>query len=125
MRKTMRKTMSFIALIILSKNTLAGPYITTKHEFKLKDSDYNKTVNQIRFGYDKKIKNSTYYIEIGGGETLPNSKSLGSGQSIISYELGFKKKVNDKFSFKIQYEGKNYTDTYLDHELEFETKYRF
>ena len=78
-----------------------------------------------RFGYDKKIKNSTYYIEIGGGETLPNSKSLGSGQSIISYELGFKKKVNDKFSFKIQYEGKNYTDTYLDHELEFETKYRF
>lgn len=121
----MKKTMSFIILIILSQNTLAGPYVTTKHEFKLKDSDYNKTVNQIRFGYDKKIKNSTYYIEIGGGETLPNSKSLGSGQSIISYELGFKKKVNDKFSFKIQYEGKNYTDTYLDHELEFETKYRF
>ena len=54
----MRKIMSFIILIILSQNALAGPYITTKHEFKLKDSDYNKTVNQIRFGYDKKIKNS-------------------------------------------------------------------
>ena len=36
-----------------------------------------------------------------------------------------KKKINDKFSFKIQYEGKNYTDSYLDHEFEIETKYRF
>ncbi|MEL0102735.1 MAG: hypothetical protein VW837_04585 [Gammaproteobacteria bacterium] len=121
----MKRIISFMVFLILSQNTFAGSYITTKHEFKSKDSDYNKTVNQIRFGYDKKIKNSTYYIEIGGGETLPNGKSLGSGQSIISYELGFKKKVNDKFSFKIQYEGKNYTDTYLDHELELETKYRF
>ena len=121
----MKRIISFMVFLILSQNTFAGSYITTKHEFKSKDSDYNKTVNQIRFGYDKKIKNSTYYIEIGGGETLPNGKSLGSGQSIISYELGYKKKVNDKFSFKIQYEGKNYTDTYLDHELEFETKYRF
>ena len=30
---------------------------------------------------------------MSGGETLPNGNSLGSGQSIISYELGFKKKL--------------------------------
>ena len=121
----MSKKILILFIIVMSTQSQAGPYITSKHEFKSKDSDYSKTVNQIRIGYDKKVDNSTYYIEFGGGETLPNGKSIGSGESIISYELGYKKKVNDKFSFKIQYEGKNYTDSYLDHEFEIETKYRF
>ena len=111
--------------MVATQNTIAGPYIMTKHEFKLKDSNYSKTVNQIRMGYEAKINNWSLYMEAGGGEQTPNAKSFGSGTSLLAYELGATKKINDKFSVKIKWEGKDYTGSYLDHKIEIKTKYKF
>ena len=33
----MKRIISFMVFLILSQNTFAGSYITTKHEFKSKD----------------------------------------------------------------------------------------
>ena len=112
-------------LFLVSQSLYAGSYIMTKHELKSKDSDYDKTVHQIRLGYDEKINSWHIYGEIGGGEQLPNGKSIGSGTSLLTYEFGATNKITDRFSFKVKWEGKDYTDSYLDHKIEIKTKYRF
>ena len=53
----MNKKILILCIIFISTHSQAGSYITSKHEFKSKDSDYSKTVNQIRIGYDKKVDN--------------------------------------------------------------------
>ena len=121
----MLKNILLVGLFLITNVSFAGTYIMTKHEFKSKDSNYNKTPNQIRFGYDKKIDNWELYGEIGGGESLPNAKSLGSGTSLLSYEFGAKKKISDNFFFKIKWEGEDYTNSTFDHKIEIKTIYRF
>ena len=121
----MRKISRLLIIYIFAQSVYAGPYIMTKHEFKSKDSEYSATVNQFRFGYDQEIDDWTLYGEVGGGESLPNSTSLGSGTSLLSYEFGATKRINDKFSIKMKWEGKDHTDSYLDHKFQIKTKYRF
>ena len=121
----MKKSLFTIFLLFLSNTILAETYIMTKHEFKSKDSDYNSTVNQIRLGYTTKISDYTFYGEVGGGEKLPNGKSLGTGTSLTSYEFGIKKKIGKNFKFKIKWEGKDYDDSYLDHKFELKTYFTF
>ena len=121
----MLKISTLLIICFFAHSAYAGPYIMTKHEFKSKDSEYNATVNQFRFGYDQQIDDWNLYGEVGGGESLPNSTSLGSGTSLLSYEFGATKKINDKFSIKMKWEGKDHTDSYLEHKFQIKTKYRF
>ena len=64
----MLKISTLLIICFFAHSAYAGPYIMTKHEFKSKDSEYNATVNQFRFGYDQKIDDWTLYGEVGGGE---------------------------------------------------------
>ena len=47
---------------------MAGPYVSTKSEFKGDEEGYSKTVHQARVGYATKLSNGIKpYVEVGGG----------------------------------------------------------
>ena len=46
----MKKLLFIPILLSLSNLAFSGPYLMSKHEFKMKDSDYDKTVNHVRLG---------------------------------------------------------------------------
>ena len=44
------KKLLIIALLLISNLAISGPYLMSKHVFKMKDTNYDKTINHIRFG---------------------------------------------------------------------------
>ena len=47
---------------------MAGPYVSTKSEFKGDEEGYAKTVHQGRLGYGWKLESGIKpYVEVGGG----------------------------------------------------------
>ena len=44
-----------LALSALATPAFAGPYVSTKSEFKFSDDNYKEAVNQARVGYDWKV----------------------------------------------------------------------
>ena len=83
--------MKYLIVILLclpiAELTSASPYVMTKHEFKMKDSDYSKTINHIRFGNSWKTEDGlSLYGEVGIAESINNGSSLGDGDVIKSYE---------------------------------------
>ena len=43
----MKKILSIIFLLSISTVVMSGPYLMSKHEFKMKDTDYSSTINHI------------------------------------------------------------------------------
>jgi hypothetical protein len=73
----------------------------TKHEFKMKDTDYSSTINHIRFGHSWKTEGGLkLYGEIGAAESVSHGKDILDGVAGKSYEFGFSKKITDAFSWK-------------------------
>ena len=113
-------------LLSLSNIAVSGPYLMSKHEFKMKDSDYSKTINHIRLGNAWKMPSGlSFYGELGVVESFNNGESLGDGDIGKSYEFGFKKKLSDKFTIKGKWEGTEIYNSTNSHKIEIKTKYKF
>ena len=52
----MKNIFTLLLVFLISNSVFAGPYLMTKHEFKMKDTDYSSTINHIRFGLNQQLK---------------------------------------------------------------------
>ena len=110
-----------LALPMVAAPALAGPYVSTKSEFKGSDSTYKETVNQARLGYDWKLGKLAPYVELGGGGKAPNGGDL---DGFVAAEVGTGIKLTDKLSAKAKFEALSF-DSKTDWKVEVGTKYRF
>ena len=121
---------SFIALATLSTLSatpaIAGPYVSTKSEFKGDEDGYSKTVHQARVGYGTKLSNGIKpYAEIGAGLSAPNGVEVFDGDSFTVAEVGASIPITESFSAKAKFEHKWGEDEARDWKFEVGTKYKF
>jgi hypothetical protein len=122
----MKKILSIIFFISISTVVMSGPYLMSKHEFKMKDTDYSSTINHIRFGNSWKSQDGLkLYGEIGVAESVSHGNDILDGVAGKSYEFGFSKKVTDEFSWKGKWEGLENHNTRNSHKIEIKTKWEF
>ena len=122
----MKKILSIIFLLSISTVVISGPYLMSKHEFKMKDTDYSSTINHIRFGHSWKTEGGLkLYGEIGAAETVSHGKDILDGVAGKSYEFGFSKKITDAFSWKGKWEGLENHNAKNSHKIEIKTKWKF
>jgi hypothetical protein len=122
----MKKLLFIPILLSLSNLAFSGPYLMSKHEFKMKDSDYDKTVNHVRLGNSWKTESGLkLYGEVGVIESIKNGNGLFDGDAGTSYEFGFKKKITDSFSWKGKWEGMELPNSSHGHKIEIKTKWKF
>ena len=115
-----------ILLVCFVDFAFAEPYLASKHEFKMKDSDYSKTINHLRLGNTWKMPSGlSFYGELGVVESFNNGESLGDGDIGKSYEFGFAKKLSDRFAIKGKWEGTEIYNSTNSHKIEIKTKYKF
>ena len=68
---------------------MAGPYVSTKSEFKGDEEGYSKTVHQARIGYGTKLESGIKpYIEVGGGLSAKDGVEVFDGDSFTVAEVG-------------------------------------
>ena len=106
----------------VSAPVLAGPYVSTKSEFKGDEDGYSKMSNQARIGNTFDIGLGKSYIEAGGGIVTPDE---GDSEGFQVAELGTKFKVTDSLSAKAKFEHKWSPDSERDWKFEVGTKYKF
>ena len=113
-----------VALLALgvSAPAFAGPYVSTKTEFKGDEDGYSKMVNQARIGNTFDIGLGKSYIEAGGGIVSPDGKDAEGFQVI---EVGSKFKLTDSLAAKAKLEHKWEPDSERDWKFEVGTKYKF
>ena len=122
----MKKLLIVPLLLSFSTSALSGPYLMSKHEFKMKDSDYSKTINHIRLGNSWKTESGwKLYGELGVAESINNGSGLFDGDAGKSYQFGFSKKVTDSFSWKGKWEGLELPNSTNSHKVEIKTKWKF
>ena len=122
----MYKSLLIATVIIFSSIATADPYVTTKHEFKYKDSDYSKTINHIRFGNSWTTPNKfKLHAEIGIAESIDDGENWFSGNAGKSYQFGFQKDLTSSFAIKGKYEGFEQSDDVNSSKFEIITKYKF
>tara|TARA_X000000368_G_C22508427_1_gene483761 strand:- start:134 stop:502 length:369 start_codon:yes stop_codon:yes gene_type:complete len=121
------KKLLFIPLLLSITNlALSGPYIMSKHELKMKDTNYDKTINHIRFGNSWKTESGLkLYGELGIVEEVKHGSDIFDGTAGTSYQFGFKKKITDNFSWKGKWEGTELHDSSNSHKIEIKTKWKF
>ena len=119
------KYVLIIVMLLININAHAGLYVITKHKFMSNDSEYQKTINILKFGYEFSLKDYEVFIELGGGEELDNGTSIGSGTFFKAYEIGFEKEFGKNFIFEAKWEADDISNSYLEHKIEIETKYNF
>ena len=121
-----RKTMKAFAVALLalgvSAPAFAGPYVSTKTEFKGDEDGYSKMVNQARIGNTFDIGLGKSYIEAGGGIVTPDE---GDSEGFQVAELGTKFKLTDSLAAKAKFEHKWSPDSERDWKFEVGTKYKF
>lgn len=117
----MKFAIALAALPFMAAPALAGPYVSTKSEFKFSDENYKETVNQARLGYDWKVGNAKPYVELGGGAKTPDA---GSSKGFVAAEVGTGLKLSEKLSAKAKAEFISLS-TKTDWKVEIGTKYRF
>ena len=106
----------------VSAPVLAGPYVSTKSEFKGDEDGYSKMSNQARIGNTFDIGLGKSDIEAGGGIVTPDE---GDSEGFQVAELGTKFKVTDSLSAKAKFEHKWSPDSERDWKFEVGTKYKF
>ena len=120
------KKLLIIPLLLISNLAISGPYLMSKHEFKMKDTNYDKTINHIRFGNSWKTEGGLkLYGEVGVAESVPHGSNIFDGDAGSSYEFGFKKKITDSFSWKGKWEGIELPNSSNSHKIEIKTKWKF
>ena len=108
--------------LAVSAPAMAGPYVSTKSEFKGDEDGYSKMVNQARIGTTFQVGSLKPYIEVGGGIVTPDG---GDSEGFQVAELGTKFKVTDSLSAKAKFEHKWSPDSERDWKFEVGTKYKF
>lgn len=122
----MKKILSIIFLLSISTVVMSGPYLMSKHEFKMKDTDYSSTVNHIRFGHSWKTEDGLkLYGEIGVAESISHGNDIFDGVAGKSYQFGFSKKITDTLSWKGKWEGIENHNAKNSHKIEIKTKWEF
>ena len=120
------KLITLIFFLFFCSLTYAETYMTSKHEFKMKDTDYSSTINHIRFGHSWKTEGGLkLYGEIGAAESVSHGKDILDGVAGKSYEFGFSKKITDTFSWKGKWEGLENHNAKNSHKIEIKTKWEF
>ena len=117
----MKFAIALAALPFMAAPALAGPYVSTKSEFKFSDENYKETVNQARLGYDWKVGSAKPYVELGGGAKAPDGLAV---DGFVAAEVGAGLKLTEKLSAKAKFEALTF-DTKTDWKVEVGTKYRF
>ena len=103
-------------------SAIAGPYLSTKSEFKGDEDGYSKMSNQARIGNTFDIGLGKSYIEAGGGIVTPDE---GDSEGFQVAELGTKFKLTDSLAAKAKFEHKWSPDSERDWKFEVGTKYKF
>jgi len=105
---------------------MAGPYVSTKSEFKGDEDGYSKTVHQARIGYGTKLESGIKpYIEVGGGLSAKDGVEVFDGDSFTVAEVGASIPITESFSAKAKFEHKWGQDDARDWKFEVGTKYKF
>ena len=100
---------------------MAGPYVSTKSEFKGDEDGYSKTVHQARLGYGWKLDNGIKpYAELGGGLSAADGVVF-DGDSFTVAEVGASIPITEEAKF----EHKWGQDDARDWKFEVGTKYKF
>ena len=75
--------------LAVSAPAMAGPYVSTKSEFKGDEDGYSKTVHQARLGYGWKLDNGIKpYAELGGGLSAADGVEVFDGDRFTVAEVG-------------------------------------
>ena len=105
---------------------MAGPYVSTKSEFKGDEEGYAKTVHQGRLGYGWKLESGIKpYVEVGGGLSAPDGVEVFDGDTFTVAEVGASIPITEKLSAKAKFEHKWGEDEARDWKFEVGTKYKF
>ncbi len=122
----MKRLLLTLFLFFVSNWSFSGPYIMSKHEFKMDDTNYTKTINHIRFGNSWKTHGGLkLYGEFGIAESVSHGSDIFEGDAGKSYEFGFSKKATDSFSWKGKWEGLESHNSSNSHKIEIKTKWQF
>ena len=105
---------------------MAGPYVSTKSEFKGDEEGYAKTVHQARLGYGWKLESGIKpYVEVGGGLSAADGVEVFDGDTFTVAEVGAAIPITEKLSAKAKFEHKWGQDEARDWKFEVGTKYKF
>ena len=105
---------------------MAGPYVSTKSEFKGDEEGYSKTVHQARVGYGTKLSNGIKpYAEVGAGLSAADGVEFLMVITFTVAEVGASIPITDSFSAKAKFEHKWGEDDARDWKFEVGTKYKF
>ena len=124
------KEMKAFAVVLLglavSAPAMAGPYVSTKSEFKGDEEGYSKTVHQSRIGYGTKLDNGIKpYVEVGAGLSAADGVEIFDGDRFTVAEVGASIPITESFSAKAKFEHKWGEDDARDWKFEVGTKYKF
>ena len=106
---TMKTIALALAASVAATPAIAGPYTTTKSEFKGQGDGYKTSIQQARVGYEHEVGQFKPYVEVGGGIVTPHQEdTLG----LIAVQVGTKFRVNENLTGKLaienlHYDGKN------------------
>jgi len=105
---------------------MAGPYVSTKSEFKGDEDGYSKTVHQARIGYGTKLESGIKpYIEVGGGLSAKDGVEVFDGDGFTVAEVGATIPITESYSAKAKFEHKWGQSDARDWKFEVSTKYKF
>ena len=120
------QALAALALCALATPAMAGPYVSTKSEFKGDEEGYSKTVHQARFGYATKLSNGIKpYAEIGAGLSAKDGVEILDGDNFTVAEVGASIPITESFSAKAKFEHKWGESDARDWKFEVGTKYKF
>ena len=121
----MYKAGLLVSAIIFSTAT-ADPYITSKHVFSYKNSDYNNTTNHVRLGNSWTTQSGLkLHAELGVAEKIDKDEDWFDGNAGKSYQFGFQKDLTSRFAVKGKYEGFEANDEEKSQKFEVITKFKF
>ena len=120
------QALAALALCALATPAMAGPYVSTKSEFKGDEEGYSKTVHQARLGYGWKLENGIKpYAELGAGLSAADGVEVFDGDRFTVAEVGASIPITESFSAKAKFEHKWGEDDARDWKFEVGTKYKF
>ena len=120
------QALAALALCALATPAMAGPYVSTKSEFKGDEEGYSKTVHQARVGYATKLSNGIKpYAELGAGLSAADGVEVFDGDRFTVAEVGASIPITESFSAKAKFEHKWGESDARDWKFEVGTKYKF
>ena len=104
---TMKPILFALAASVAATPAFAGPYTTTKSEFKGQGDGYKTSIQQARVGYEYEVGQFKPYVEVGGGIVTPHQEdTLG----LIAVQVGTKFRVNENLTGALAIENLHYNE---------------